>query len=257
MRIVSGIWTHGVKRDRWMEKTEESCCSWVERQLHPILESKVEVILGRCLSTKGKWLEFERESSTRSPVLYFNYPCEFSEGVPYIRRQVKLEFGSLTDQRPAGRHRVSPWLAEVLSTEMQGMGCEVVALEMERAFWEKATILHAEYHRDADSPMPERYSRHYADVAAMASRPEALAAIAEDALRERVVEWKALFFARSWARYDLAKPGTFRLLPPDHRLPEIRRDYQAMRDMFLDPPPSFDTVLKILLNLESRINSIA
>ena len=189
-----------------------------------------------------------------SPVLYFNYPCEFPEGDSYIRRQVKLEFGSLTDQHPTGRHRVSPWLVEVLSDEMQEMGCEVVALEMERAFWEKVTILHAEYHRDADSPMPERYSRHYADVAAMAARTEALAAVENDSLRNQVVEWKALFFARSWARYDLAKPGTFRLIPPDNRLPELLRDYQSMRDMFLDQPPSFDKVLEILRNLESRIN---
>jgi len=244
------------QRDRWMEETEEACCAWVERQLHPVLEARVGAILGPNPSRRGGWLEYERDAVTHSPVLYFNYPCGFPEGIPYIRRQVKLEFGSLTDQRPAGRHRVSPWLAEVLSAEMQGMGCEVVALEMERAFWEKATILHSEYHRDAGSPMPERYSRHYADVAAMARRPEALAAMAEDALRDRVVEWKALFFARSWARYDLAKPGTFRLLPPDHRLPELRSDYQAMRDMFLDSPPAFEEVLSILKEAEHRINQI-
>jgi len=244
------------QRDRWMEETEEACCAWVERQLHPVLEARVEAILGPDPSHRGGWLEYERDAATHSPVLYFNYPCGFPEGIPYIRRQVKLEFGSLTDQRPAGRHRVSPWLAEVLSAEMQGMGCEVVALEMERAFWEKATILHSEYYRGAGSPMPERYSRHYADVAAMARRPEALAAMAEDAIRERVVEWKALFFARSWARYDLAKPGTFRLLPPDHRLPELRSDYQAMRDMFLDSPPAFEEVLFILKEAEHRINQI-
>jgi hypothetical protein len=30
--------------------------------------------------------------------------------------------------------------------------CEVVALELQRTFWEKATILHAEYHRPPDAP---------------------------------------------------------------------------------------------------------
>ena len=244
------------QRDRWMEEMEWKCCAWVEQYLHPALEAKVEAILGKCSSEKGKWLEYERDTAMPSPVLYFNYPCEFPEGASYIRRQVKLEFGSLTDPHPTGRHRVSPWLVEVLSGEMKEMGCEVVALEMERAFWEKATILHAEYHRDTESPMPERYSRHYADVAAMATRTEALAAMENDSLRNQVVEWKALFFARSWARYDLAKPGTFRLVPPDHRLPELRKDYQSMRDMFLDSPPSFDTVLKILFKLESHINRI-
>jgi hypothetical protein len=134
------------------------------------------------------------------------------------------------------------------------MGCDLVALEVERAFWEKATILHAEYHRDPATPMPGRYSRHYADLAAMAQRTEAERALADDALRERVVSWKSRFFARNWARYDLAKPGTFRLAPPELRMAELARDYQEMRDMFLETPPLFEEVLETLRTLEDRIN---
>ncbi len=70
------------------------------------------------------------------------------------------------------------WVAEhMLPAPLAEMGCDVVALEVERAFWEKATILHAEHHRDPSTPMPGRYSRHYAYVAAMASRPEAQRAL--------------------------------------------------------------------------------
>jgi hypothetical protein len=156
-----------------------------------------------------------------------------------------------------GGHRVRPWLAEILPEPLGEMGCEVVALEVERAFWEKATILHAEHHRDLATPIPGRYSRHYADVAAMANRSEARRALADDALRERVVNWKARFFARSWARYDLAKPGTFRLVPPTTRAAELARDYQEMQDMFLDAPVSFDLILQTLRRLEDRINRIA
>jgi hypothetical protein len=136
------------------------------------------------------------------------------------------------------------------------MGCDVVALEVERAFWEKATILHAEHHRDLATPMPGHYSRHYADVATLANRTETTRALADDALRARVVIWKSRFFARSWARYDLAQPGTFRLAPPAARMAEMARDYQEMRDMFLDPPPSFDVVLETLNKLKARINRI-
>ena len=35
---------------------------------------------------------------------------------------------------------------------------EVVALELERTFWEKATILHAEFHRPADRQMRDRHA---------------------------------------------------------------------------------------------------
>jgi hypothetical protein len=41
----------------------------------------------------------------------------------------------------------------------------VTALLGKRTFWEKATILHTEYHRGPEKPFPARYSRHYYDVA--------------------------------------------------------------------------------------------
>jgi hypothetical protein len=149
---------------------------------------------------------------------------------------------------------VRPWVADVLSQAFPDWRCEVVALEMERSFWEKATILHAEYHRAADKPTPDRFSRHYADTAALSLHPAAARALELHDLRDRVVEWKGRFFGSGWARYDLARPGTFRLVPPPERVPELRRDYQAMRDMYLSEPAGFDQVLATLAELERRIN---
>jgi hypothetical protein len=40
----------------------------------------------------------------------------------------------------------------------------VEALLAKRTFWEKATILHAEYYRPAEKALPDRYSRHYYDL---------------------------------------------------------------------------------------------
>jgi hypothetical protein len=68
------------------------------------------------------------------------------------------------------------------------------------------------------------------------------------------VQWKSQFFGSSWANYDQAKPGTFRLVPPTERQPALRRDYQTMRDMYLSEPRSFDDILAILADLEIRIN---
>src|SRR5213080_4038954 len=126
-----------------------------------------------------------------------------------------MEFGSLTEQLPTGQHEIRPWIADELKDAFQDWQCELVALELERTFWEKATILHAEYHRDLAKPIRDRFSRHYSDMAAMARRAEAASALANDELRQRVADWKSRFFAANWARYDLAKPGTFRLAPPD------------------------------------------
>jgi Nucleotidyl transferase AbiEii toxin, Type IV TA system len=238
--------------NKWMTRAEAACGEAVRDRIGPALEAAVAGILGP--GDRG-WFEFLIDAQTHSPVLLFHYPSSLPAGFDYLKRSVKLEFGSLTDQQPTGRHSVRPWLAEVLPAAFPDWRCEVVALEVERSFWEKATILHAEFHRPAEKPTPDRFSRHYADLAALARHPTASRAVDRPDLRDRVVEWKGRFFGSTWASYDLARPGTFRLVPPAAREPALRRDYQAMRDMYLSEPASFDEVLATLAQLESRINS--
>jgi Nucleotidyl transferase AbiEii toxin, Type IV TA system len=239
---------------KWLARAEAACGAAVQDQIGPAMEIAAEAVLGQ---SERAWLEFQTDSNTNSPVLLFHYPSSQPVGFDYLRRSVKLEFGSLTDQRPAGRHSIRPWVTEVLPDAFADWHCEVIALEVERSFWEKATILHAEYHRPAEKPMPDRFSRHYADTAALARHPAAKSALEQHDLRDRVVEWKSRFFGSSWANYGQAKPGSFRLVPPAERQLALRRDYQAMRDMYLTEPASFDDILATLADLENRINNTA
>jgi hypothetical protein len=237
--------------NKWMARAEAACSTAVQHEIGPAMETVVESVLGK---GKRAWFEFLTDSGTNSPVLLFHYPSSQPTGFDYLKRSVKLEFGSLTDQQPVGRHPIRPWMAETLPDAFPDWRCEVVALEIERSFWEKATILHTEYYRPADKSTPDRFSRHYADVAALAKHPSASMAIDRDDIRDRVVRWKSQFFGSAWAHYDEAKPGTFRLVPHPNRLPALRRDYQAMRDMYLTEPASFVRILSTLSELENRIN---
>lgn len=240
--------------DKWWEKAEAACEIAVQTQIMSMLEAATLDVLGK---NEQMRFEFLRDSQTKSPVILFHYPSFLPTGFAYIKRSVKLEFGSLTDQQPTGRHTIRPWIAEIFPAALPDWECEVVALEIERTFWEKATILHAEYHRPLDKPMRDRFSRHYADTTALANHPEAIKAVDHHDFRERVVLWKNLFFPNSFANYTQAKPNTFRLVPRTERLPELRRDYQLMRDMYLTEPVSFDDILNALSGLEYRINSTA
>lgn len=237
--------------DRWMTAAEAACGKAVREQIAPELERIVADILG---VGKSPWFEYVEDEVTHSPVLLFHYPTTQPSGFDYLKRSVKLEFGSLTDQKPTGRHPIRPWLAETIPDGFKDWNCEVVALELERSFWEKATILHVEHHRPANKSAPARYSRHYADTASLAGLPVADAAIANVELRQRVVGWKSQYFGSGWARYDLAVPGSFKLLPTAEQEAVIRRDYEAMRDMYLQQPVAFDDIVKCLAGLESRIN---
>jgi len=250
-----GLSTAGATRtqaNKWMDKAEAACAVAVNERIRPKLEEAVQELLGKA---PGSWFEFVTDETTHSPVLLFHYPSSQPDGFEYLKRSVKLEFGSLTDQQPTGRHTVQPMIADILPKEFDDWRCEVVALELERTFWEKATILHAEYHRPADRSTPDRFSRHYADTAALARHPASGNAIDQHDLRERVVAWKEHFFGSSWARYDLAVPGTFRLVPPPNRIPALRRDYDAMKGMYLSEPLSFSEVMSVLEELEQFINS--
>lgn len=238
--------------NKWMAKAEQACGKTVAQQIMPALEQHVLSVMGK---RETNWLEYLTDPLTHSPVLLFHYPSTQPAGFEYLKRSVKMEFGSLTDQQPTGRHAVQPWIAEVLPKAFPDWACEVTALELERTFWEKATILHAEYHRPADKPTPDRFSRHYADTAALAQHSIASQAIARDDLRERVVSWKSQFFGSGWASYDTAKPGSFKLVPPHSRIVDLRRDYQNMRDMYISQPKSFDEIIAILSALEQRVNS--
>jgi len=243
--------TNRTQAEKWMKKAEEACEIAVQTQIMPALNASTLAVIGK----NELWrLEFLKDSHTKSPVILFHYPSSLPTGLSYIKRSVKLEFGSLTDQQPTGYHTIRPWIAEIFPTAFPNCQCEVIALEIQRSFWEKATILHAEYHRPLDKPMRDRFSRHYADTVALANHSEAIKAIDQHDLRNRVVSWKNLFFRDSWANYTQAKPGTFHLVPRAERLPELRRDYQLMRDMYLTEPVNFDDILSALSELEHRIN---
>jgi hypothetical protein len=84
----------------------------------------------------------------------------------------------------------------------------VQCIKAERTFWEKATILHHEAFRPEGSAKPDRYSRHYYDLARLAQSPVKEAAFSDLSLLASVVASKEPFYPRGWARYDLAKPGT-------------------------------------------------
>jgi hypothetical protein len=240
--------------NKWMEKAEKACAAAVRDELRPELEGIVASAIG---THNNGWFEYLTDPASNSPVLLFRYPTSQPKGFEYLNRSVKLEFGSLTEQKPVGKHPIEPWIAQEFAAAFSDWDCKVIALELERSFWEKATILHSEYHRPFDKPQPDRFSRHYADTAALAQQSAGIAAVNQHELRDQVVRWKSRFFGSSWAHYETAKPGTFHLVPSPERISELKRDYRQMRDMYLSEPLTFDEIISILSGLEKRINQVS
>lgn len=241
-----------VKRDAAVLEMQRLCAHKTQELLMPLLEQRITQALGD--APTGTWLRFELDSDAKSPVVYFRYPSAQATGFAYLAREVKLELGTLTDQQPTENHPIRPLLADAFPVLFDDWACEVTALALQRTFWEKATILHSEFHRPPDSPTPDRYARHYFDTAKLLGHPDAIRFLNDQAQCERVVDWKSRVFARGWARYDLARHGSFRLVPADQRQRVLAQDYARMRPMFLSEPPPFDDLIGRLANAEDAIN---
>ncbi|MFA7158796.1 MAG: nucleotidyl transferase AbiEii/AbiGii toxin family protein [Kiritimatiellia bacterium] len=228
---------------------EDACIAAVRDRFLPALKRHVAANLPGLPESA---LTFEVDEATHSPVLLFAYPREVQTGS--LRPQVKLEFGSLYDQRPTGAHSIRSLAAEVFPALFREPSCRVVALEAERTFWEKATLLHAEYHRPGGKALPVGIARHYYDLYCLGMNAIGERAQADIKLLDRVRVHKQTYFRSGWAHYETAVPGGFHLLPSAERQAEIERDYRGMADMFMAPPPKFDTIMAQLKIMESRIN---
>jgi Nucleotidyl transferase AbiEii toxin, Type IV TA system len=180
------------------------------------------------------------------------YPAEFAAG--YLRPQIRLEIGPLAAMMPMGIYTVTPYAAEKFPALFVQSSISVSAITPERTFWEKLTILHAEAHRPETKPMPPRYSRHYYDAYQLAINSSVNHALSDMAMLKQVVEFKQRFYPSSWANYETAVAGTFKLSPNEHHVLKLKQDYKEMGEMIFGMKPSFEEMLETLAAVEQQIN---
>ena len=63
-----------------------------------------------------------------------------------------------------------------------------------------------------------------------------------------------IFLLGKWARYDLAKRGTIRLVPPEYSIKGLKEDYEHMKNMIFGEVPEFYVMLKKIEELEHEVN---
>ncbi|MCX7279048.1 MAG: nucleotidyl transferase AbiEii/AbiGii toxin family protein [Burkholderiales bacterium] len=243
------------QRRKRMEALAQASEAYVQR-LQPVLEADIASVLGASSSGES-WLSYEIDSNAGTPNLWFTYPSVTPQTSAYIAKRVKLEFGSLTNQQPSVQAVARTMLSGVLPAgAFADLVAPVVALDVARTFWEKATILHAEYHRPEHLPVRDRFARHYSDFCALWQQDHArTAGLARLDLLADVALHKSRYFASSWANYDSAVLGTLKLVPPAYRWDAISEDYATMLPMFWTEPPPFATLMQRLAEAEAALNA--
>jgi len=220
----------------------------VTDRLLPSLQASIEERLG----SEGWTLT---QDGTDPGTLRFAYPRAVGGTLAYIRPEVRIELGGRNDDWPAESRMVTAYVAQELP-QVVPAAVAVRVLAARRTFWEKATILHAEFHRPLDKEPGERLSRHYSDLAQMAGTEVETQALADLALLARVRTHKAAFYTAPWASYGTAEPGTLRLVPRPERLAGLRSDYRGMGPMFFGPVLPFDAMMERIAALEERVNAL-
>jgi hypothetical protein len=236
------------RRAAILEEMMVECRRYIGGEFLDVLKTRCREILG----TTDAW---SLDVSEQDPnVVQFRYPTAIAKNLAYVSPQVVLELGTHAEFVPHDRFTIRSFTAEEFPKVIADGDVAVVALLAKRTFWEKATILHAEYYRPPDKAVPGRYSRHYYDIAMLARGPVRKEALADKDLLAQVVRHKETFYPSAWARYDLARPGSFRVVPVENRVAALERDYRDMAVMIFGEPPKFDWIMETLKALEQEIN---
>ncbi len=242
--------TSNTMRKNYHKELKKACDEKII-EIQALLEKDIVNILGEIKSTR-KYFEFNEEHSS----LLFYYPTQQQEDGGYIKPQIRLEIGSHTGTEPNEIREVKSWVAEEFPDSFEEPNISLIALKPERTFWEKATILHAEYHRPKESTMRNRLSRDYYDLYQMAQHDSGQNAMNDLKMLDEVAKHKNCYFYSKWAKYSEAKVGTLHLYPPQHRIAELEKDFKEMKEMFFKNPPSFDNLLSEIKKIEHKINKV-
>lgn len=239
------------EKQRRIEALKAACQRKIAGELQPALDS----LIRSKVKPGEEWSLRSDASDPDGQTLIFNYPSAWpAVRSGYMRQSVKIEMGARADHWPCEAKPITPYVAEEFPQAFPDAVCTIKVLSAERTFWEKATILHGEFHRPLDKAMPDRFSRHYCDFYELIRKGVAKTAQTQLNLLARVAQHKSLFFKSSWARYGEATRGSLRIVPPEQRVSPLREDYRKMQEMFFGTPPEFKAMITALRQWESDFN---
>jgi predicted nucleotidyltransferase component of viral defense system len=229
------------KQDEFGKESNRRTSIFLTERFVPLVRAGLADMLGSSMEVEAHGQD-----------VLIRYPRAFSLGA--IQPQIKLEIGPMAAWFPNEMRAIRPYSADQFPGVFHRSETTVRTIAVERTFWEKATILHQEAYRGPEKEFPQRYARHYYDLFRLSCSPVRERALARLPLLLDVVKFKMRFYHCSWAKYEQAKPGSLKLLPPPSRADELEKDYRATQPMLFGIIPSFQTILKELATLEKLIN---
>ena len=189
-----------------------------------------------------------------SQVLNFYYPHIFQED--YIRPEIRLEIGPVAEWTPSHQVEICSMAAREYTRIFESPSTMVLTVDVERTFWEKATILHKIAHFPESKKLPPRYARHYYDLYMMYHSSVKDDAFKRKELLLKDIAFKSKFYYSKSASYETATLSGIKLAPPERLISEISMDYDRMKNMIYGEKPDFETILRDVSLLEDEIHNL-
>lgn len=243
------------QRDKRSKQLTELYESKIYNVIHPLLLNEFKKHLSLHFDDSDWQLEPEKDDQGNL-YLKFSYPNTLEKVTEsYIQSAVKLEFGARGDISPSEQRTITPYVKEIIpAISTTDMKCSIPTLIARRTFWEKVTLLHAEYYREINKPIKPRMFRHYYDLVMLDQNELTSEAIKDTKLLEDVIKNKSIYFPDKKAKYDEAKIGMLKLYPNEEVIEQLRKDYSDMKIMYFSDALDFDEIIQKIKSLENKIN---
>jgi len=234
------------QQDKFNKRMIKTTAEYLEASFVPAVTEGIKNEIGEDIL-----VEMAPDDPDRCTVNIY-YPHIFLE--EYIRPEIRLEIGPIAEWTPSHKREIQSFASECYPAVFMAPSTEILTVDAERTFWEKATILHKV--ACSGGPIANRYARHYYDMYMLGNSE-----IKEEAFRRvdllvRDINFKQKFYYTKKASYDTAVPGSLRLVPGEETSIALKNDYKHMKNMFYEQAPDFEEVLHYLGVLEKEIKTL-
>ena len=230
----------------------------LKSQMKASIEYKIFPSLNRQISERFSKHNFKLCLNDDGEKLEFYYSSLFQSDFNYLRDHVLIEFGVRNTTEPSQSHEIKTLLSKAVQPTLILPTAMINTLQPERTFWEKATLIHVECHRNRLPVNPDRLSRHWYDLALLTYSWVGTSALEQQHILKDVIQHKKAFFNANYTHYDDCLTGKFRLIPNPDELRHLETDLKKMKEagMFQTMPPSFETIIITLSEMENKINKL-
>jgi hypothetical protein len=242
------------QRDKFIKALTNAAKNKINQYIKPLLITHFKTELSKYYND-NEW-RIETDPDDEQSLLFY-YPAALQTNMNgYVQSIVKLEFGARGDHTPYEPKKIMPYIYPILSEILpKRPSIKVATLTVERTFWEKITLLHAEHHRKLDKGLQLRIFRHYYDIVMLDKSGITTQALKDSHLLDIVLNNKKIYFPSASANYETAKIGTLCLLPNAAFIEVLKQDYNKMFEMFFGETPKFDDIMTHIEKLEKTINT--